>query len=160
MLTFGWRLVISVPPPLGIILALCARRFGVRPDRADLQLPVMQTRTPESMRGRVVGVMTSMTYAAARWGFMLAGPLIDLFGLRATFLVLAVPILLTIGRTVIPALRGTRRGPGSLIVATTHNPFFELASAEVVAVGVRWCGSRSRPFRAPGTAAALFRPYD
>jgi MFS family permease len=45
------------------------------------------------MRGRVVGVMTSMTYAAGPVGFMLAGPMIDKFGLRFTFLALAIPIL-------------------------------------------------------------------
>ncbi len=37
--------------------------------------------------------MTSMTYAAGPIGFMLAGPLVDAFGLTITFLVLAVPIL-------------------------------------------------------------------
>ena len=67
---------------------------------------VMQTRTPEQMRGRVVGVMTSMTYAAGPVGFMLAGPLIDRFGLRFTFLALAVPVLLIgLAAPWIPALR-------------------------------------------------------
>jgi MFS family permease len=74
---------------------------------------VMQSRTPESMRGRVVGVMTSMTYSAGPVGFMLAGPLIDRFGLRTTFLALALPILL-IGLTApwIPALRELDDGGG------------------------------------------------
>jgi MFS family permease len=38
--------------------------------------------------------MTSMTYAAGPIGFTLAGPLVDAFGLKVTFLVLAVPILM------------------------------------------------------------------
>ena len=38
--------------------------------------------------------MTSMTYAAGPIGFMLAGPLVDAFGLNVTFAALAVPILL------------------------------------------------------------------
>jgi MFS family permease len=45
------------------------------------------------MRGRVVGVMTSMAYAAGPVGFMIAGPLVDAFGLRFAFLALALPVL-------------------------------------------------------------------
>jgi MFS family permease len=45
------------------------------------------------MRGRVVGVMTSMAYAAGPVGFMIAGPLVDAFGLRVAFLSLALPVL-------------------------------------------------------------------
>ena len=50
--------------------------------------------------------MTSMAYAAGPVGFMLAGPLIDAFGLSFTFLALAVPILLIgLAAPWIPALR-------------------------------------------------------
>ena len=38
--------------------------------------------------------MTSMAYAAGPVGFMLAGPLVDAFGLKTTFLALAVPIVI------------------------------------------------------------------
>ena len=66
------------------------------------------------MRGRVVGVMTSMTYAAGPVGFMLAGPLIDAFGLRTTFLVLAVPILLIgLAAPWLSALRELDQVPGA-----------------------------------------------
>jgi MFS family permease len=66
----------------------------------------MQTRTPEHMRGRVVGVMTSMAYAAGPVGFMLAGPLADAFGLTPAFLALALPILvIALLCPWIPALR-------------------------------------------------------
>jgi MFS family permease len=74
----------------------------------------MQTRTPAHLRGRVVGVMTSMAYAAGPVGFMLGGPLVDAFGLTAAFLGLAVPIVL-IGLSCpwIPALRELdRTAPG------------------------------------------------
>jgi len=95
VLTFGTAsLIISVLPPLPVILVLCALVGLVYGPIGPIYNSVMQTRTPENMRGRVVGVMTSMTYAAGPVGFMLAGPLIDRFGLRATFLVLAIPILL------------------------------------------------------------------
>ncbi|MBO4209373.1 MFS transporter [Micromonospora echinofusca] len=53
----------------------------------------MQTRTPERLRGRVVGVMTSFTYAAGPAGYLLAGPLVEWLGLRAAFLVLAGALL-------------------------------------------------------------------
>ena len=107
VLTFGAAsLIISVLPPLPVILVLVAVVGLVYGPIGPIYNSVMQTRTPEQMRGRVVGVMTSMTYAAGPVGFMLAGPLIDAFGLRTTFLVLAVPILL-IGLVApwIPALR-------------------------------------------------------
>ena len=55
---------------------------------------VMQTNAPPQLRGRVVGVMTSLAYAAGPLGFMLAGPLADAFGLRTTFMALAVPMVI------------------------------------------------------------------
>ncbi len=107
VLTFGTvSLVISALPPLWIILALCAVVGLVYGPIGPIYNSVMQTRTPEHMRGRVVGVMTSMTYAAGPVGFMLAGPLIDAFGLSFTFLALAVPIVLIgLAAPWIPALR-------------------------------------------------------
>lgn len=114
VLTFGTAsLAISTLPPLPLILVLVAVVGLVYGPIGPIYNSVMQTRTPENMRGRVVGVMTSMTYAAGPVGFMLAGPLIDAFGLRATFLALAVPIL-AIGLVCpwIPALRELDEAPG------------------------------------------------
>ena len=107
VLTFGAAsLIISLLPPLPMILILCAVVGLVYGPIGPIYNSVMQTRTPEHMRGRVVGVMTSMTYAAGPVGFMLAGPLIDRLGLRFTFLALAVPILLIgLAAPWIPALR-------------------------------------------------------
>lgn len=107
VLTFGAAsLIISLLPPLPVILILCAVVGLVYGPIGPIYNSVMQTRTPEHLRGRVVGVMTSMAYTAGPVGFMLAGPLIDRFGLPFTFLALAVPILL-IGFAApwIPALR-------------------------------------------------------
>ncbi|KOS57479.1 MFS transporter [Rhodococcus rhodochrous] len=53
----------------------------------------MQTRSPEHMRGRVVGVMTSTAYAAGPAGILVAGPLIDSTGVRTTFFALALPMV-------------------------------------------------------------------
>ncbi len=114
VLTFGTAsLVISLLPPLPLILVLVALVGLVYGPIGPIYNSVMQARTPPQMRGRVVGVMTSMTYAAGPVGFMLAGPMIDAFGLRATFLALAVPILV-IGLACpwIPALRELDEVPG------------------------------------------------
>ncbi len=94
VLTFGIAVaVIAFLPPLPVILSFAALVGLVYGPIGPIYNSVMQTRTPEQLRGRVVGVMTSMTYAAGPIGFTVAGPLVDAFGLKVTFLVLAVPIL-------------------------------------------------------------------
>ncbi len=45
---------------------------------------VMQVLSPEAMRGRVIGVVTSAAYAAGPIGLVIAGPLIDRFGVENT----------------------------------------------------------------------------
>ena len=49
----------------------------------------LQERTPDRLRGRVLGLSTSIAYAAGPAGYLLVGPLIDKIGLRGTFLLLA-----------------------------------------------------------------------
>jgi H+ antiporter protein len=83
---------ISVLPPLVVILLLCALVGLVYGPIAPIYNYVMQTKSPPRLRGRVVGVMTSLAYAAGPLGFMLAGPLADAFGLKITFLALAIPM--------------------------------------------------------------------
>jgi MFS family permease len=85
--------VISFLPPLFVILLLCALVGFVYGPIAPIYNYVMQTKSPVALRGRVVGVMTSMAYAAGPLGFMLAGPLVDAFGLRTTFLALGIPMI-------------------------------------------------------------------
>ncbi|MFN0142862.1 MAG: MFS transporter [Mycobacterium sp.] len=93
--TFGAAAtVIAFLPPLPLILVLSAIVGLVYGPIGPIYNSVMQTRTPEQMRGRVVGVMTSMAYAAGPVGFMIAGPLVDAFGLRFAFLALALPVLM------------------------------------------------------------------
>jgi MFS family permease len=85
---------IALLPPLPVILLLCAVIGLVYGPIAPIYNYVMQTRTPHRLRGRVVGVMTGLTYAAGPLGLLVAGPLTDAAGLGWTFLALAVPILL------------------------------------------------------------------
>lgn len=112
-LTFGAATAwIAFLPPLPVILALCAVTGLVYGPIAPIYNYVMQTRAPHHLRGRVVGVMTSLTYSAGPLGLAVAGPLADAAGLKATFLALAVPILL-VGLIAcgLPSLRDLDREP-------------------------------------------------
>jgi H+ antiporter protein len=112
-LTFGAATAgIAFLPPLPVILALCTVTGLVYGPIAPIYNYVMQTRAPHHLRGRVVGVMTGLTYAAGPLGLLVAGPLADAAGLKVTFLALAVPILL-IGLIAcgLPSLRELDREP-------------------------------------------------
>jgi MFS family permease len=112
-LTFGAATAgIAFLPPLPVILALCGVTGLVYGPIQPIYNYVMQTRAPHHLRGRVVGVMTGLMYAAGPLGLLVAGPLADAAGLRVTFLALAVPILL-IGLVAcgLPSLRELDREP-------------------------------------------------
>ncbi len=98
--------VIAFLPPLPLILVLCAVVGLVYGPIAPIYNYVMQTRAPQHLRGRVVGVMGSLAYAAGPLGLILAGPLADAAGLHATFLALSLPMLLLgLVAVFLPALR-------------------------------------------------------
>jgi H+ antiporter protein len=104
--------VIAFLPPLPLILVLCAVVGLVYGPIAPIYNYVMQTRAPKHLRGRVVGVMGSLAYAAGPLGLILAGPLADAAGLHATFLALALPMLLLgVIAVFLPALRDLDRPP-------------------------------------------------
>ncbi|OBF64594.1 MFS transporter [Mycobacterium sp. 852002-51971_SCH5477799-a] len=112
-LTFGAATVgVAFLPPLPVILVLCAVTGVVYGPIQPIYNYMMQTRAPHRLRGRVVGVMTGLTYAAGPLGLLVAGPLTDAAGLKVTFLVLAVPILL-IGLVAcrLPSLHELDRAP-------------------------------------------------
>ena len=112
-LTFGAATAgIAFLPPLPVILVLCAVTGVVYGPIQPIYNYVMQTRAPRRLRGRVVGVMTGLTYAAGPLGLLVAGPLADAAGLKVTFLTLAVPILL-IGLIAcgLPSLHELDRAP-------------------------------------------------
>lgn len=98
--------IIAFLPPLPVILVLCAVVGLVYGPIAPIYNYVMQTRAPARLRGRVVGVMGSLAYAAGPLGLVVAGPLADAAGLHVTFLALSLPMLL-LGLVAIflPALR-------------------------------------------------------
>lgn len=104
--------VIAFLPPLPLILALSALVGVVYGPIAPIYNYVMQTRAPQHLRGRVVGVMGSLAYAAGPLGLIVAGPLTDAAGLHVTFLALSLPMLLLgIIAVFLPALRELDRPP-------------------------------------------------
>src|SRR6185312_12658090 len=107
VLTLGIAMtVIAFLPPLPLILVVCAVVGFVYGPIAPIYNYVMQTRAPQHLRGRVVGVMGSLAYAAGPLGLILAGPLADAAGLHATFLALSLPMLvLGVVAIFLPALR-------------------------------------------------------
>jgi H+ antiporter protein len=97
---------IAFLPPLPLILVLCGVVGFVYGPIAPIYNYVMQTRAPQHLRGRVVGVMGSLAYAAGPLGLIVAGPLADSAGLHATFLALSLPMLLLgVIAVFLPALR-------------------------------------------------------
>lgn len=113
VLTLGVAMtIIAFLPPLPLILLLCGIVGFVYGPIAPIYNYVMQTRAPQHLRGRVVGVMGSLAYAAGPLGLILAGPLADAAGLHATFLALALPMLLLgVVAVFLPALRDLDREP-------------------------------------------------
>src|ERR1700737_2809748 len=107
VLTLGAAMtLIAFLPPLPLILVLCGVVGLVYGPIAPIYNYVMQTRAPQHLRGRVVGVMGSLAYAAGPLGLILAGPLADAAGLHATFLALSLPMLvLGLVAVFLPALR-------------------------------------------------------
>lgn len=113
VLTLGVAMtVIAFLPPLPVILVLCGFVGFVYGPIAPIYNYVMQTRAPQHLRGRVVGVMGSLAYAAGPLGLILAGPLADAVGLGPTFFALSLPMVaLGIGAMFLPSLRDLDRAP-------------------------------------------------
>ena len=65
----------------------------------------MQNRTPEALRGRVVGVMGSAAYAAGPLGYLVAGPLVEAWGAQAVFVLFtALLLVVSVATAFLPAL--------------------------------------------------------
>ena len=113
VLTLGVAMtIIAFLPPLPVILVGCAIVGFVYGPIAPIYNYVMQTRAPKHLRGRVVGVMGSLAYAAGPLGLILAGPLADSAGLKATFFALSVPmIVLGLVALRLPSLRDLDNAP-------------------------------------------------
>lgn len=87
-------------PPYPVMLvsgALSGLLYG--PINPLLNL-AMQHRTPSHLRGRVVGLLTSIATAAAPIGYLITGPLVDGFGLQTAFFFI-IGVLLVAGVAVV-----------------------------------------------------------
>jgi MFS family permease len=92
-------------PPLPLLIvfaALSGLAFGPVNPLANY---AMQRRSPERLRGRVVGLMSSSAYAAGPAGFLLAGPLVQWLGVKPAFLLLATAFLaIAVSACALPVL--------------------------------------------------------
>ena len=93
-------------PPFPVMVVLAVLTGVCYGPIAPLTNYAMQTRTPEQLRGRVMGVVTSSEYAAGPAGFLLGGPLVDALGVRPAFLLLT-GALFVVALAAVPA-RGLR----------------------------------------------------
>ena len=72
----------------------------------------LQERTPDRLRGRVLGLSTSIAYAAGPAGYLLVGPLIERLGVRGAFLLLAGGlVVVAVASFAVARIQGPRRRP-------------------------------------------------
>lgn len=66
----------------------------------------MQARSPERLRGRVVGVLSSSMYAAGPLGYVIVGPLVEAFGVEEVFVAIGAGIVvIALSSALLPSLR-------------------------------------------------------
>ncbi|HSK95526.1 MAG TPA: MFS transporter [Euzebyales bacterium] len=95
----------TLPPTPLLITAAVAIGVLYGPIQPLVNLAA-QTRTPPRLRGRVIGVLVAAEYAAGPVGYLTAGPAVDAFGIRPTFMGLAVALLVVaLGTLLLPSLR-------------------------------------------------------
>ena len=107
-----WYPVAALFPPLGLLLAAKA----VSGISAGPLNPVIDTvffeRVPDGLRGRVFGVVSASAWLAMPLGVLVAGPAIEVAGLRATLLVTGALYLgVVLVAMWLPALRGLDERP-------------------------------------------------
>ncbi len=93
VMTGVFLLVLATLPPFGVML-VAALFIGVAygPVGPLVNL-ALQTRSPERMRGRVVGIITSAEYAAGPFGYLVVGAATERFGVQPTFLAIGAAIM-------------------------------------------------------------------
>lgn len=143
-------------PPYPVMLALgVVTGLFYGPINPIVNLAI-QHRTPERLRGRVIGLVSASAYAAGPAGYLLAGPLVDTFGVRTTFLAMAVGLVVV--TTASLAVRPLRRLddpplPGSVGAPTARDRAVVLGEAMDAAV-VGHDGAGSALVAEPAAAAA------
>jgi MFS family permease len=87
------QLAMSLFPPFALMALLGAAAGFLYGPIAPLENLALQTRVPEELRGRAVGVITSAAYAAGPIGYLIAGPLVEAVGLRPAFVLLSLGLI-------------------------------------------------------------------
>lgn len=106
VLTAAFILVLSLLPPYPAMIAasfVIGLAYGPIGPLVNL---AMQARSPEAMRGRVVGIITSTEYAAGPLGYLVVGVAASRFGVPATFVAVALLIVaIAAGAVLVRSLR-------------------------------------------------------
>lgn len=84
----------AILPPFALLLVFAALAGLMWGPMGPLLNHAMQVRTPDRLRGRVVGTMTAATMAAGPIGYVGVGALVESLGVDAVFVGLAVLMLL------------------------------------------------------------------
>jgi MFS family permease len=98
--------IVALFPPFWIMLVLSVAVGALYGPVNPIVNLAMQVLTPEQLRGRVVGVITSSAYAAGPLGLLVAGPLVEWQGVEvAAMLFAALVILAALAGFFMPGLR-------------------------------------------------------
>lgn len=120
VLALGISAFAVVTATSGLVLVAALTGLGAGPV-GPLLAVLAQERTPEGLRGRVLGALASMSLAAAPAGLLVTGPLLQAAGFSTTYLVLGGLCLATVclaGRS--PGLR--QLGTPSTVVTSASAP--------------------------------------
>lgn len=79
-------------PPFTVLLLFCVLAGLFYGPVGPLVNLMIQHRTPGSLRGRVVGLLTSAAYVAGPLGYMISGPMVEFLGLQRAFLIMAAGV--------------------------------------------------------------------
>lgn len=85
--------VLAVLPPYPVMLAASLGVGLAYGPVGPLVNLAMQSRAPQRLRGRVVGIITSTTYAAGPIGYLLAGAATSRFGVEPTFIAISAALV-------------------------------------------------------------------
>jgi len=95
---------LALLPPLPLAAALAAVAGAASGPVGPLVAVMLQERTPEAARGRVIGTVASLSLAASPAALLLAGPLVDAAGPAGALCVLGA----VCGLVLLPAARAWR----------------------------------------------------
>lgn len=84
---------LAVLPPFGVLLAVGLAAGLLYGPVGPIENLMIQRRTPDVLRGRIVGLLTSAAYVAGPLGYAVAGPLIEQVGLGTAFRAMALGVL-------------------------------------------------------------------